>query len=121
MIDSEERHWWYRGRRAIVRSEVEQLTRDGRPKLLDAGCGSGLMLSKLERDASVFGLDASREAVALANARGYEVKLSKVEEIPYRAGTFDVVTCLDVLEHTPDDVRSLTELRRVTRVGGHLV
>jgi putative flippase GtrA/SAM-dependent methyltransferase len=121
MVDSEEHHWWYRGRRSIVRSEVERLTRNGRPKLLDAGCGSGRMLNELEDEASVFGLDANREAVALASARGHDVKLSKVEDIPYGAGTFDVVTCLDVLEHTPDDVRSLTELRRVTRVGGHLV
>jgi putative flippase GtrA/SAM-dependent methyltransferase len=121
MVDCEERHWWYRGRRAIVRSEVERLTRHGRPKLLDAGCGSGRMLNELGGDASVCGLDSSREAVALASARGHDVRLSRVEDMPYRAGTFDVVTCLDVLEHTPDDVRSLTELRRVTRVGGHLV
>ncbi len=31
------------------------------------------------------------------------------------------MTCLDVVEHTPDDVRTLAELRRVTRPGGHVV
>jgi SAM-dependent methyltransferase len=47
--------------------------------------------------------------------------VARVEEIPWEDGTFDLVTCLDVIEHTPDDVLSLRELMRVTRPGGTLV
>jgi SAM-dependent methyltransferase len=57
--------------------------------------------------------------VEAARRRGHlEVRQAPVEAIPHPDGTFDVVTCLDVIEHTPDDVRSLEELRRVTRPGG---
>ena len=37
--------------------------------------------------------------------------------MPYPDRRFDLVTCLDVLEHTPDDVLTLAELGRVTRPG----
>ena len=41
--------------------------------------------------------------------------------MPFADASFDLVTCLDVIEHTPDDRRTLRELRRVTRPGGTLV
>jgi putative flippase GtrA/SAM-dependent methyltransferase len=122
MVDCEERHWWYRGRRSIVRTQLERLPHDADLKLLDAGCGSGRMLDELGNHASVSGLDSSPDAVALAKARGHRrVSLGRVEDMPYEDGSFDVVTCLDVIEHTADDIRSLSELRRVTRVGGYLL
>jgi len=49
------------------------------------------------------------------------VAKARVEELPFDDATFDLVTCLDVIEHTPDDVRALRELVRVTRPGGHLL
>ena len=50
-----------------------------------------------------------------------DVRVARVEEIPWEDRSFDLVTCLDVIEHTPDDVASLRELLRVTRPGGWLV
>jgi 2-polyprenyl-3-methyl-5-hydroxy-6-metoxy-1,4-benzoquinol methylase len=41
--------------------------------------------------------------------------------MPFADASFDLVTCLDVLEHTPDDVLTLTELGRVTRPGGRVL
>jgi SAM-dependent methyltransferase len=41
--------------------------------------------------------------------------------MPFADAVFDLVTCLDVVEHTPDDRRTLGELRRVTRPGGVLL
>ena len=41
--------------------------------------------------------------------------------MPFADETFDVVTCLDVIEHTPDDTVSLAELLRVTKPGGALI
>lgn len=122
MVNLEERHWWYRGRREIIRTQLERLSPAAGSELLDAGCGSGRMMEELDRYARVSGLDSNPEAIALAAARGYEsVSLGGVEKMPYRDGSFDLVTCLDVLEHTPDDVQALAELRRVTRPGGHLI
>ncbi len=44
-----------------------------------------------------------------------------MEELPWDDQTFDLITCLDVIEHTPDDRATLRELRRVTKPGGWLL
>jgi SAM-dependent methyltransferase len=122
MVALDDRHWWYRGRRRVVMAEIERLTLPPRPMLLDAGCGSGRMLDELVQLGIAFGIDSSAWALAAARARGHsDVALGTVEQMPYPDGAFDLVTCLDVLEHTPDHERTLTELRRVTAPGGHLV
>lgn len=118
MLDHEDRHWWYRGRRRIVSQELERLRQripqDAR--VLDAGCGSGRLLDDLARCGRVSGLDMNPDAVALARARGYDdVHAGRVEELPWPDATFNLVTSLDVIEHTPDDRVTLAELRRVTK------
>lgn len=122
MLANDERHWWYRGRRRILRAELDRLTFPLGARALDAGCGSGRTLDELARYATVSGVDLSEEAVASAQARGYaDVRVGALERLPFPARTFDLITCLDVLEHVPDDVRALRELRRVARPGATLV
>jgi SAM-dependent methyltransferase len=122
MLTSDERHWWYRGRRRVLRAELDRLPLDPRARLLDAGCGSGRTLDELARYGRVSGLDLSSVAVAAARRRGHrDVRVGAVETMPFDDDSFDVVTCLDVIEHTPDDRVTLAELRRVTRPGGLLV
>ncbi len=119
MLTHDERHWWYRGRRRVLRAELDRLLLPERASLLDAGCGSGRTLVELARYGDVAGIDVSPVAVTAARRRGFEdVRLGAVEELPFADESFDVVTCLDVIEHTPDDVRVLRELLRVTRPGG---
>ncbi|MDX6726540.1 MAG: hypothetical protein QOK49_1345 [Baekduia sp.] len=122
MLSSDEHHWWYRGRRRVLRAELERLPLEPDARLLDAGCGSGRTLDDLARYGRVSGVDLSPEAVAAARRRGHDdVRVARVEELPFADATFDVVTCLDVVEHTPDDRATLAELRRVTRPGGLMV
>jgi SAM-dependent methyltransferase len=121
MLAADERHWWYRGRRRVLRAAIERLPLPPGARLLDAGCGSGRMLVELARYGEVTGVDVSWEAVAAARARGHDVVRAPVEAMPFPDGAFDVVTCLDVIEHTADDLATLAELRRVTRPGGLLI
>jgi SAM-dependent methyltransferase len=122
MLSSDERHWWYRGRRRVLRAQLDRLPLAPGARLLDAGCGSGRTLDELARYGRASGIDLSPEAVAAAQRRGHrDVRVGRVEELPYPDATFDVVTCLDVIEHTPDDRASLAELRRVARPGGLLL
>jgi SAM-dependent methyltransferase len=119
MLSSDESHWWYRGRRRVLRAELDRLPLPHGARLLDAGCGSGRTLDELARYGRVSGVDLSPEAVAAAWRRGHDdVQVARVEELPFPDAAFDVVTCLDVVEHTPDDRATLAELRRVTRPGG---
>ena len=121
MMAADESHWWYRGRRRVLRAAIERLPLRSGARVLDAGCGSGRMLDELARYGSVWGVDLSSEAVAASRARGHAVVRAAIESMPFRDGSFDLVTCLDVIEHTPDDRATLAELRRVTRPGGVLI
>jgi SAM-dependent methyltransferase len=70
----------------------------------------------------VSGIELDPDAAAFAASRGCgEVKVGRLEQLPWESRRFDLITCLDVLEHVPDDRRALAELRRVCKVGGWLL
>jgi SAM-dependent methyltransferase len=123
MLALDARHWWYSGRRRVLRAVLDGLPmpppRDAR--VLDAGCGSGRTLDDLASYGAASGIELNRLGVEAARTRGHEVREGRVEAIPYEDASFDLVTCLDVIEHTDDDARSLRDLRRVTKPGGRLV
>jgi SAM-dependent methyltransferase len=123
MLALDERHWWYRGRRRVLAAVVHgiPLPPHAQTRVLDAGCGSGRTLDDLARLGDAHGTELNPLGVEAARRRGHEVQEGRVEEIPHGDASFDLVTCLDVIEHTDDDVKSLRELRRVTKPGGHAV
>ncbi len=99
----------------------------GAERILDAGCGEGFVVSYLlqENDGLIItGMDCSLDAIEMARQM-VPLVLSKVEggvffdvgdlrEMPYSDDSFDLVMCLEVLEHLPDPHRGLRELGRVT-------
>jgi SAM-dependent methyltransferase len=122
MLEVDEHHWWYRGRRRIVRAELDRLPLPAGARVLDAGCGSGRTLQELVDYGEVAGIELDPDAAAAAAAKGCgEVRVGRLEELPWEEASFDLITCLDVIEHTPDDRVTLTELRRVTKPGGWLL
>jgi SAM-dependent methyltransferase len=122
MLDNEDRHWWYRGRRRIVRDELSRLGVRPGARVLDAGCGSGRLLDSLAGYGQVSGLDMNPNSVEIAKRRGHEdVRQGPVESLPWEDETFDLVTCLDVVEHTADDRVTMRELSRVAKHGGQLL
>jgi SAM-dependent methyltransferase len=122
MTSMDDNHWWYRGRRKIVLGFAERLRLGPGSRVLDAGCGSGRTLIELARFGSVCGFDLDPATVALARQRsGADVRQADVAHLPWPAAVFDLVTCLDVVEHLDDDVEALSELLRVTRPGGVLL
>jgi SAM-dependent methyltransferase len=122
MLEVDEHHWWYRGRRRIISVELERLPLPAGARLLDAGCGSGRTLEQLRGYGQVCGIELSPDAAGLARGRGdFDVRIGRLEELPWAPATFDLITCLDVIEHTPDDRLTLRELRRVCKPGGWLL
>jgi SAM-dependent methyltransferase len=119
----DEHHWWYRGRRRVIRAELDLLPLPREPRILDAGCGSGRTLVELAGyGGEVSGIELNTDAAELARRRGLgDVQVGRLEELPWDDGAFDLITCLDVIEHVPDDVAALAELRRVARAGGWLL
>ena len=122
MLEVDEHHWWYRGRRKIVRAELDRLPLPAGARVLDAGCGSGRTLQELTGYGEVSGIELDSDAAEVAASKGCgEVRVGRLEELPWEDGTFDLITCLDVIEHTPDDRVTLAELRRVSKPGGWLL
>jgi 2-polyprenyl-6-hydroxyphenyl methylase/3-demethylubiquinone-9 3-methyltransferase len=95
-------------------------------RALDVGCGAGLLCEPLARlGADVTGVDAAPanvEAAALhARGSGLEISYRHGELGTLGLGTFDLVTCLEVLEHVADKSSFIAELGRHLAPGGLLV
>ncbi len=99
-------------------------------KVLDAGCGSGivtLFLGKYKEISKIVGLDISKTAVGIANKKALEMKLKKVSfvqgsvtDFPLADKTFDTIISFEVIEHIIDVKKMLLECNRVLRTRGFL-
>lgn len=90
-------------------------------KLLDAGCGTGLMLRHFPK-ASV-GLDINPRNLKKAKIHAPQAKLvlGDIEKIPFKNNLFSTIICTEVLEHLPKPDVALKEIFRVLQKGGFLI
>jgi ubiquinone/menaquinone biosynthesis C-methylase UbiE len=98
-----------------------------RGSILDVGCGHGLLANYIaaEIGLAVTGVDVDPALVALAarsDTTGMNTFLvGDAADLPVTANSFDMVTCIEVLEHVDDPTRVLEEIRRALVPGGWLV
>ncbi len=107
-----------------------RLTGTLRGRMLDYGCGPGYLLARLvEQPVECWGMDFSEESVRaceqlLGGRRNWHgaVAISSLPS-PFPAASFDTVTCIETIEHLPDQHLTSTflELRRLVAPGGSVV
>jgi 2-polyprenyl-6-hydroxyphenyl methylase/3-demethylubiquinone-9 3-methyltransferase len=96
--------------------------------ILDIGCGGGILSESMaQRGATVTGIDLSDKALGVARLHllesGHQVdyrKISAEELADQAAGTFDIVTCMEMLEHVPDPVSIISACAALVKPGGHV-
>ena len=120
MYDLESRHWWFRAKRRIAHALLDRFVPEPPGRVLDVGCGCGMMLAELAaRGWEVAGLDPSEKAVACCAARGVRVTRGTLDAVPRGdAGRYDAALLLDVIEHIDDDRAALESAMRLLRPGG---
>ncbi len=124
MYARENTYWWFQGRKNILLRMIERfnLLRGGKARVLDLGCGTGLILEEMARRTFAIGLDFSLKALNFCRSRGIEnLVRGDVTRLPIKDGSVDLVLALDLLEHVEDDRTLLREVLRVLSPEGHIL
>ncbi len=110
-------------------SFIKQHTALNNARLLDIGCGGGILAEAMaQQGAIVTGLDASKENIASAHQHATDNNIN----IDYVVNTaeffaqdhasyFDVITCMELLEHVPYPISIIEACRNMIKPGGHVI
>ena len=106
----------------------ETVSLSGR-RVLDVGCGGGILSDAMARaGANVLGIDMSAKALGVAQLHALEVQTQGIgfreitaEDLAAeQPGQFDVVTCMEMLEHVPDPASVVKACAKLVKPGGHV-
>lgn len=98
-------------------------------KIVDVGCGGGILAESMaRRGASVLGIDMGAAPLAVAKLHAETEQVSNLEyrQVPVeqlaeeQAGQYDVVTCMEMLEHVPDPASIVKACYDLVKPGGHV-
>lgn len=97
-------------------------------KVLDIGCGGGILSESMaQRGALVTGIDLSEKALSVArlhlleSGRNVDYQMISAEDLADQAaGSFDVVTCMEMLEHVPRPASTIAACAALVKPGGHV-
>jgi SAM-dependent methyltransferase len=124
LANVERHHWFYVGKREIVRHWIRRV-HPLRPAhlLVDCGAGTGTFAAELAAVCRVLAIDDHEESLALARTQlgANQVRRGTCVSLPLDSNSVDVLTALDVLEHVEDDRKAMAEFSRVVRPGGIVV
>src|SRR5665811_2607027 len=107
MAHTEEHHWWFVGRRAILASLISNMGLPNEAQILELGSGTGGNLSMLSDFGRVSALEMDPTARSIATEKTggcFDIRAGFCPaDIPFPTATFDLVCLFDVLEHIEED------------------
>ena len=125
MAEAEAEHWWFRGRRDILRSVLHRLTLPVNARVLEIGSGTGGNLTMLAEFGSVSGLemdDTARALTARKTGGRFDIRAGRCpDDLPFDGQRFDLICFFDCLEHIADDVGALARMRTLLAPGGAIL
>ena len=123
--DIEQRHWWFVGRRRIIRRLIaEVIPPSPEATIVDVGCGTGANIAALADRYDCVGIDTSAEAIELARERFPDVRFLTgyaPSDLGELAGQARLFMMMDVLEHVGDDFAMLSELMAAASPGAYFL
>jgi SAM-dependent methyltransferase len=117
----EEHHWYYAGKRELVRRWIQQARPPHKSdRLLDCGAGTGRFAAEMDGLCDVWVLDDHEDALTLLRKRFRADRILNLagDRVPLPDASLELVTALDVLEHTPDDAAVVRGFSRLLVPGG---
>ena len=117
----EKEHWFYAGKRDIVRYWIDKLHPLSTESLLvDCGAGTGQFAAEMQKFCRVFAVDDHDESLQIAMSKlgSSTVKRGSCLALPVSDESADTLTALDVLEHVREDVKAINEFARVLKPQG---
>lgn len=114
-------HWYYSGKRQLVRDWIIRVRPPARDDLLlDCGAGTGLFAEEMSARCRVMVLDDHEEALRLLRTRFKPEQILSLagDRVPLPDASLEYVTALDVLEHVPDDAAVVRGFHRLLKPGG---
>jgi SAM-dependent methyltransferase len=120
--EEDRRHWWFRGRLAVLQAVLRRVVTTRPTRLLELGCGSGNVLEALAEFGEAVGMECDPRLIAAARARGLDVRPGALPgDLVVPEDWAHVVLLLDVLEHLDEEAAALATARRALAEGGRLV
>ncbi|MDO8786516.1 MAG: class I SAM-dependent methyltransferase [Sulfuritalea sp.] len=125
MAETESRHWWYCGRRAILAQMIGALDLPSNSKILEVGCGTGGNLEMLARFGEVHAIEMDGVARAIASRTTNnccDIRAGNCpEQIPFTGRQFDLICMFDVLEHIERDTEALVAANKLLTNNGRIL
>jgi SAM-dependent methyltransferase len=124
LYELESGNFWFRARNRLLLWAFERFVELGSQRYLEIGCGTGFVLSAVERrffDWTLFGSEVLEPGLAFARERIKRAELLCLDarRLPFD-GELDVIGAFDVLEHIEEDEAVLKEIHRALRPVGRL-
>ena len=116
-------HWWFIGRRKLLKSILSSISVPTNRLAIDIGCGAGSNLKALVSSGlNPVGLDQSTYVLSLIRAKaGFPLLAGDLNRLPVKTNSVGLIIAMDILEHLENDENGIGELYRALTKGGVLI